>query len=223
MDGRRAAERLSRLATTSALLDEVGATRGPVFGRFSDSELYSHLLAVDSPFFIDLAEEFAAFFEKTETPLVVGDGSEGYNSGHDVCRLLIDAAVTMTNRRTGWTIRNLAYPLADHPDVGDRADLRLTLDANVWRRKMTAARAYPELAGEVERAVTRHGTGAFAVETLIALAPFALPAGPAIYERYGAARVADGKYPALIRQSDHLAPIAEALRRHAQGGVRCAA
>ena len=42
---------VSRLASTTRLLERAGATPGPIYGRFSDRDLYHALLARDWPLF----------------------------------------------------------------------------------------------------------------------------------------------------------------------------
>src|SRR5262245_39398749 len=47
----------SRLASTSATLERVGATSGQLYGRFSDRELYRAILAGEADRFVALADE----------------------------------------------------------------------------------------------------------------------------------------------------------------------
>ncbi len=216
-------DRLSRVDKTTGILQSVGARPGPLFGRFPDAEFYARILASDLGFFIAVAEELADALVSSQTTLVVGDAAEGYNSGHDVCRLLIDAAVGLASRRMKRIIGNFAISLVGDPQERTAGSISLALGRDVWRRKIAAARDYAELAGEVDRAAARFGDAAFAVETLLPVEPFALPLGPAYYERFGAERVAAGKYPALIRRNEHLAAIARALAAHARGASPCGA
>src|SRR6186997_2119133 len=53
-------DRASRIASTTALLDDVDAVRGSIYARMSDREIYRAILGGDHPRFIDLAEELAA-------------------------------------------------------------------------------------------------------------------------------------------------------------------
>ena len=82
-------------------------------------------------------------------------------------------------------------------------------------RKMAAARSYPELSMEVNRAVREHGSGAFRHECLSPVDPLAtlsrghgrvLP-----YERYGETRVSGGYYARVLRHDEHFTPLAQNL------------
>jgi hypothetical protein len=100
--------------------------------------------------------------------------------------------------------------------------VRLELDAAALARKVQAARAYPEMAAEVERALATHGEKAFAVERLRPVRPLRplaeqLPTPP-LYERFGEERVDAGHYRTVLRLRKHFAPFAEGLRRLALGG-----
>jgi hypothetical protein len=144
--------------------------------------------------------------------VVAGDAAEGFNPTHDVARLLANA-VAARLRRAGRSIASLAFPLDAAPGEGTGEPVvRLSLDGPAFERKMAAARAYPGLCGEVERAVSRYGEDAFRVETLRRADPgFDLAAihGPApLYERFGEQRKAEGVYPDVIRYLAHVRPLA---------------
>ncbi|MDQ1522700.1 MAG: hypothetical protein QOE47_624 [Pyrinomonadaceae bacterium] len=153
-DGSGRASR-SRLDATTAYLSEYGVKRGGIYGRFTDREVYLALLARDFPIFLRLADELADSFLRDGIGHVSGDATEGYNSTHDVCRLLIDAAVEMASKAGGRAIRNFDFPIVNRPDycVAGAAlpVLRLELDGHQFQRKVSSARKYyPELASEVE-------------------------------------------------------------------------
>src|SRR5215831_20493662 len=82
-------EGTSRLASTTALLEEVGASRGSIYGRMTDREIYAAMLAGDHGCFIALAEELAVTLVNTGADLVAGDAIEGFNPSHDVCRYIV--------------------------------------------------------------------------------------------------------------------------------------
>lgn len=142
-----------RLASTTKILSGVGATRGSIYGRFTDLSIYAALLSRDFGLFERLAEELAVCFVREEIEYVVGDAMEGYNPVHDVCRLVINAAAELASRASGRQIINrdflLVGPHDAHPEgLCDNA-LRLRLDDDLFGRKLATARAYPELQGEV--------------------------------------------------------------------------
>ncbi|HJQ84905.1 MAG TPA: hypothetical protein VKA21_12560 [Candidatus Binatia bacterium] len=213
----------SRLSSTSTVLDAAGAEPGPIYGRLSDRTMYAAILDGDVALFLALAEELAAAFARDGVDAVAGDAVEGYNPAHDVCRLLIEAAIDIARTATGREIASFDFALAGAPDacadeLRSRA-LRLDLDADAFARKHAAARRYAELADEVDVALDTNGAAAFRVELLRPVdrhaARHALAGASPAYERHGERRVAAGHYRRVLRYRDHVAPLAAALREHA--------
>lgn len=208
---------IGRLASSRTVIENAGGRTGPVFGAFTDQEAYRLLLAGDVPPVARLAERLAARIVSEEALYVVGDALEGFNPVHDLCRVLVDAATMVVRRRTGLRIDSFDFPLEAPPDTpgGAGGDLRLVLDDRAVARKIAAARAYPEMAAEVERALAGHGQTAFAIERLRPVVPLRpLPeqlTAPPLYEHYGEARVAAGQYREVLRLSEHFAPFTETL------------
>ena len=202
-----------RLAATARLLAKLGAEPGPVFGRLPDPALYKALLSGDHALFMGLADEIADTLVRTGATLVAGDALEGYNPSHDVCRMLLDTAVSHAEARTGRAIANNAILLASAPDSASAGGVVLVLDDAELERKRAAALAYEEMRSEVEPALARHGLEAYRREVLVPIRPFDwTPAEqPPFYERYGEGRVAAGRYRCVIRYREHLAPLGDAL------------
>jgi hypothetical protein len=154
---------LSRLGATTACLREAGVRHGPLYGRFSDREIYRSLLVHDFSLFINLVNELVESFRRERIALVVGDAAEGYNSTHDLCRLLVNAAVEMVNKPGAEaSIVNYDFPVVDRPDSCPEplrdAAVRLHLDEATFAAKLSAARRhYPELVAEMETALSRTG------------------------------------------------------------------
>jgi len=210
----------SRLASSQALLDSVGARRGSIFGRFTDRTLYQVIADHRHTEFLDLAQELAWALIENRIELIAGDAAEGYNSGHDVCRLLIDAAVEWMRVRKGLTIENRDFAVVAAPDACSpeqrKSALWLQLDSAALSRKLEAARAYRELKDEVEAVLSTHGPQAFGTECLrLIREPWSLPPPPAFYEEYGTKRVSEGVYERVVRQDDHLVPLVRALEEWA--------
>ncbi len=198
----------SRLPATERLLARTGARPGAVFGRLSDRAMYAAILERRTAVFLGLAEALAD--RLLDVDYVVGDAAEGYNPAHDVCRLLIDAAVA----RASIPVPNLAFPLAGRPDRAAPGAIRLALDEDAFARKLAAARAYEALDGEVEDALRASGADAFRVEALEPATPgmaSVASAEPPAYERHGEDRVARGFYTTVLRRREHVLPIAAAL------------
>src|SRR5437660_7455132 len=80
----------SRIESTTAVLAAAGTETGSIYGRLTDKELYAAILDQNFELFIDLAEEFAAVLADAPLQMVAGDAIEGFNPGHDVCRLIIN-------------------------------------------------------------------------------------------------------------------------------------
>jgi hypothetical protein len=214
----------SRLASSTTLLERAGAAPGPIYGRLSDKAVYQAVLDHDVPLFIGLVDEMADVLVRDRIDCVVGDGAEGYNPTHDICRLLVNTAVTIAQQIRGTEIANLAFPLVARPDLAepDPGLLCIELDDEALERKLRAARAYTELADEVTAALTAWGAEAFRKEYLRfvdardPLEPVETP----YYERHGEQRVASGVYECVIRYHTHVKPLANALDGHARHRVR---
>jgi hypothetical protein len=209
----------SRLSQTAALLEAVGALPGPIFGRLTDRQLYQAILASDADTLAALSRELASALDEADIDYVVGDAVEGVNPGHDVCRLIINAAVMRLEGITGRRPGNFEFavegpPAACAPEERDHA-IVVTLDEDAYRRKLAAARAYTEIAVDMARLTNNHDVNAFRVECLVPVR-YGLDIGdrfkhPAIYEAYGEKQVAAGFYAQTIRFRDHLAPVAARL------------
>ena len=210
----------SRVSSTLEVLRRAGAHPGSLFGRFSDSELYEVILDGRIEVLTGLARELADAFVDRGVETVAADAFEGFNPSHDLCRLLTDAAVAMASRRTGRAIASYEFLLEGRPDAhpanGIPGFLRLELEDGALERKLAAARSYPEMAYEVERALASHGAGAFRIEGLRPVDPGteveALIEEPPYYESYGERQVAAGRYPRVLRFREHFLPLARTLR-----------
>ena len=91
----------SRIGSTTQVIERAGAARGAIYGALSDRALYQAILRADHALFAQLAQELAAALQQERVTCVVGDAAEGVNPGHDVCRLLINAAVARIAQTTG--------------------------------------------------------------------------------------------------------------------------
>ena len=208
----------SRLPSTATLLSRAGATPGSIFGRFTDAELYRALLDHRLDLFANLVEEIAGTIVQHQINVVTGDDAEGFNPTHDVCRLLIDAAVAAARVRTGRPVTNAAFVLMDAPNrsipPAAAVSTILTLTDAALERKVGAALAYPEMAGEVAAARGRWGDEAFRIETFRHVREGELWAPgdePPYYEQYGRKRVEEGTYSDVICYDQHMRPLADLL------------
>jgi hypothetical protein len=212
----------SRLASTTKILKQTGAKFGSIYGRLTDATAYAAILNHEFDSFVGLARELCEAFVAERIDYVAGDAFEGYNPMHDVCRLVINAAVTVAQRLRGHRVGNLEFSLTGGPHVchdPPHADgICRLLDDAAFARKMAAAKGYAQLAGEVHAALERTSTDAFRVECLCPVDPGGdHPCDdPPFYEQYGEKQVAAGYYHRVLRYDEHIAPLAEALRRYAE-------
>lgn len=205
----------ARIDPTTEILRDAGASRGNVFGALSDVDAYAAIRDGDAGVFCRIAESIASDLVARDIRSVAGDALEGYNPVHDVCRLVIDAAVAIASRVLGNEIENWSFPLLGAPDVpGDR---RVDLTRDVFEEKMRLAESYHQLAPDVVTAISDFGRDAFRAEVFMRVKVSSwddrrfLDEQP-FYEIHGEARVREGKYRTVIRYRDHVVPIAEMLR-----------
>ncbi len=205
----------SRLSSTTRLLNTVGASVGPIYGRYPDTLVYRLLLDGRVDVFVALAQELAAALAKAGVDCVAGDAIEGFNPAHDVCRLIVNGAVAILRRQTGREVRNYEFLLDGPPEVDDPGSVVVRLDEPALERKLAAAREYTEMRAEIEAALGRYGRQAFAMECLRPAATTSptlrFEQEPPDYERYGERRVKEGRYFEIIRYRDHVRPVAAAI------------
>jgi len=205
----------SRLSSTTRLLDTVGASVGPIYGRYPDTLVYRLLLDGRVDVFVALAQELAAALAQAGVDCVVGDAIEGFNPAHDVCRLIVNGAVAILRRQTGREVRNYEFLLDGPPEVGGPGSVVVRLDETALERKLAAAHEYTEMRAEMEAALGRYGRQAFAMECLRPAATTSptlrFEQEPPDYERYGERRVKEGRYFEIIRYRDHVRPVAAAI------------
>jgi hypothetical protein len=211
----------SRLHGTESLLARAGCERGRIFGRFTDAGFYAAVLGGRHACFVEVAEQLADALCEERVDWVVADACQGYNPAHDVAAALAQTAAVLARVRSGRRIRCYDFPLVGPPAAYAGAPLwgalELRLTPAEFERKLAAAGAFPELAGEVTAAMAE-GIDAFRVECLGPIRPRAGGSTPAeqppYYERYGERQHAAGLYPEVLRFREHVLPLGQALRRH---------
>ena len=213
---------MSRLHATANLASDLGAERGEIFGAAADTRIYRAILDQDLPFFLHLLDTLAASFVRNSIDFVAGDASEGFNPTHDICRELINGAVTMAEYASKKPIPNYEFSLTEaeqsYPQSHDGSCMHMQLDNDLLRRKLQAARNYVELSDEVQAAIERYGEEYFALECMkkVSAPPVAhAHAAKPFYEIWGERRKAEGKYPSVIRYREHILPVVAAIRKRA--------
>jgi hypothetical protein len=214
----------SRLDSTTRLLHAAGARPGSLYGRLSDRAVYQALLTGEYQGLLACATELAACLVAERTHLVVGDACEGYNPTHDICRAIINAAVVIAARALARPIANHVFATIGDPAApprdADGPPITVQLDDAELRRKLAAARAYVELADEVNAALAGSGEAAFRTEYLWCVGALHVQpwASPPHYENHGAARVAEGYYQRVVRYRDNVQPFERQLTLLSSGG-----
>ncbi len=208
-----------RIAASAKLLDTIGAKKGSIFGRLSESELYSRILQGDTAYFQGLADELAAAFTASKVEFVVSGAAEGAHVASDVLRVVVDAAVAEDSARLGRAIEN--YEFINSPDANAcpaelrRRSLRLLLYEEAFERKLEAAAQYVELAAEVRAALIASCLDAYRIECFWPSTGLAASASRR-WEQRAQSLVAAGEYPQAIRFREHIAPLVTKLQRTAR-------
>jgi hypothetical protein len=205
-----------RIESTTQILRRTGSPRGSIYGAFSDRRIYDLVVNGRHDEILRLTDELALQFEMYDIDYVVGDACEGYSPTHDICRLMIGAAVLLAEWRLGKTIQNFDFALTGLPGAGkDCPMVKLQLSNDEFARKVAAARGYRELQAEVDALDREHGLEAFRVECLRPVGPLNGFAGPPqlppLYEQFGRQRVVAKTYRTLLTYDRHVRPLAERL------------
>jgi len=176
----------------------------------------------DADLFIRLAQQLAKALMDQRIDYVVGDATEGYNPAHDVCRLIIDAAIAIASRLQDRPIANFDVLLTSEP--GDHA--AATLEGAVWlkldsaavSKKLEVALGYTEMSEEVNRVLETAGRNGLETECLRRAPTDNLrdETWSPYYEQYGERQVNAGHYKQSIRYREHVLPLARALAEYVQ-------
>lgn len=224
----------SRIHSSEKILRDAKADIGAVWGTMSDQAFYQAVLDGKTDIFLDLAVRLSDELVDMQPPYVAGDAREGFNPTHDICRMIIDAAVRRA-RCAGASIENYAFLLfAPHQKAPRDGAIHRELSTTELEHKLAAGRAYPELAAEaeaafsgtsrkilaghpdlaaiVDKSIEGIGEASFGVECLLpaSKAPQTNMERP-FYEIYGERLVESGKYPRAIRYREHVQPIERSL------------
>jgi hypothetical protein len=209
--------RKSRLDRTTRMVSSLGARQGSIYGRLSDAEIYAAILARDTGLFVGLAGELAEALVRDRIEYLAGDAIEGYNPAHDVCRLVIDAAVRKACRMN-HSVENyeivVAGRMADEGLAARPGVISIVAGEQQNAEKLRAARDYSELEADVNRILAHEGIASLKSEYL---SPVNSDSNgrwleqPPYYEAYGEKQVAAGRYEEVIRYRDHVLMIGDAL------------
>jgi len=211
----------SRLHRTTSILNSLGARPGSIYGRLTDADAYSAILAGEVGVFIRMASELAEALVHNRIEYIVGDAIEGYNPVHDICRLIINAAVKKVCQM-GYCIANFDVSLAyqhDHAQKATADIVSIAASEQMLAEKLQVARDYSELAVDVNRIIAQEGVTSLGIEYLRPVNENSYQEFQErpYYEVYGERQVAAGHYQQVIRYRDHVLPIGEALKDFSRG------
>ena len=220
--------RKPRLHRTTSVLNSVGAQPASIYGGMTDVEIYSAILDRNFDLFVATARELAEALMRDQIGYVVGDAIEGYNPAHDLCRLIINAAVRKACQ-IGHRVENfdvlLAGKTADCPAETLTDAISIEVEEEALSRKLQAARDYSDLAVDVHRILDEEGIDSLRTECLRRVKEDSGDEQfnePPYYETYGEKQVAAGYYQQVIRYGEHVLPIAQALRQFVANRNRAA-
>lgn len=217
-----------RTHLTRHILETLGATEGPLFGRYSDGAIYAAIMAGDPSIFLTLARELRDALLAGDFTAVVSDSPEGYNPSHDLCHAVAAAAVAAVRQTSTKLISHFEFPLTGDPR-GQEADWSTddrvyVLDDETTQQKLETAMDYARrvdgtLLREVEAAKETLGTAVFGNERLMTAKPIRYgerfgDQAP-YYEKRGEERAQSGHYATVLRYRKHMVPIAEHLEAFA--------
>jgi len=215
--GSRSGEDGSRVAASRGLAQRLGAAPGEIFGQRLDREVYAWIMAGEPAPFAALAHELAESFVRQDLAAVVTDAWQLYNPVHDLWRLTAQAAASLASERLGRPVDCFDYPVVPR-SMAQRAvgpvRLEIRLSEDEIDAKLALAADYPAIAGDLAEVLAAGGRSFLASETLHDPRPLRdlapTPGEVPLYEQYGEARVAAGRYGTVLRWR-HVAPIAAAL------------
>jgi hypothetical protein len=204
------------IAITSRIVKRAGARASCFFGRYTDRGLHNSLFLREADRFNAVVQELADAFVNESIDFVAGDAAEGLDPIHDLCRVLIDAAVGIASSvRPG--LKNYEFPL-----LGNRgacsSTLHQTVAGEAWIRKFASCQAYAAPIDEVRRQIVNDGIDSLRQESLRPAMPWAIQNRRNVLYT----RAENGRIPA-IHFREHFLPLAGSIHEFAAGGYADAA
>jgi hypothetical protein len=202
----------SRLPQTAARLSAIGASRAPVFGAFTDAQLYEVVLEQRLTVLAGVVDALTELLVSQQIRTVVTDAMEGFNPAHDLCRMLIGVACERAGLPGHYEYAIDAGPHA----FSDPSDWSHEIDDVTLDLKLAAGEELRGQIREIEPMVAQHGREAFRRESLRFVEDWSAVVWPAgerpLYETIGEARVAEGHYSRVLRYEEHVRPLLDHLR-----------
>ena len=211
---------VSRIHSTSRILERAEANFGAIYGRYSDRFIYQAVLDTNVRLFSQLVDELSEALIRDETEFVLGDAAEGEYMVHDLWRGVRMAAVQHASSVLGQEITHFEFPVDTHPlncpQTVQSESINLRLNDHAFSRKMSTVQNYPEIQQFAEAAFQEFGKDIFRNEQLFPVTHESLfepnQHQPPPYELHGEKLVAEGCYSQVVRYRDHLWPIFQSLQ-----------
>lgn len=167
------------------------------------------ILECNTDLLLAIATDLAEEFQRYRPSMIVNDAVEGYNPVHDLCRLVVGAAIALAD----IDATQHEYAVVGHPRAAG-ATSSIELDDVEFAAKMERARRTSATLPDVEVVLSRYGEDAYRHEAFRHIVDWTVLDShtPPEYERHGEQRVAKGRYAQVIRQRDHMLPLRDALR-----------
>lgn len=209
----------SRISSTEKIVASTQSEASSIMGLFSDKEIYNIILKGDFTIIQKTVDTIVEDMKNHDIEMVVGDGIEGFNPTHDLCRYMINEIVRRYEEACGKLIPNYDFLLDGLPnycpsELKDEA-LWVKLGDEDIARKFEAAKNYPELKEELDKAIKNYGIELFKTECLrpvkgmSQIKNWTTPVP--FYESYGTEKVRIGQYKHVISFEEHLLPIVKFL------------
>ncbi len=212
----------SRLNRSLRVIEQAGASIGPVAGKFTDKEMYRIIRESDLTPLYNTIDEIMADMISHDIDAVAGDSIEGFNPTHDLCRYMINCIVGNYEKKLEKTIPNFEFYLDGPPHICpaglEKESLWLRLSDDEFERKYEACKNYPELIKDTEMLIAKHGKAMFQVECLWPVknrdvyTTWKTP--EPFYEVYGKKKIETGSYQEVITYKSHLLPLATQLTNY---------
>lgn len=209
----------SRLYNSLRVIEQAGASIGPVAGKFTDKEIYQIIRELDPIPLFKTIDEITEDMICHNIDAVAGDSIEGFNPTHDLCRYMINCIIRNYEKRVQKTIPNFEFYLDGPPHICPEGlkeeSLWLRLSDEEFERKYEACKNYPEIIKDTEALIAKHGKAMFQVECLWPVknpdiyAAWTTP--EPYYEVYGKKKISAGAYQEVITYQSHLLPLAKQM------------
>lgn len=191
---------VSRIESTRKIVEYFGCRVSPVFGYFTDTQIYEHILTGTTGPFVELRNKIQRLLIAHDIDTVFGDACEGFNPSHDLCRYMINNCVSRIAQLPPYkTISNYDFLLSSFEPQGH---FKITLDENDKQSRDALINAYPEIKHEIELA-KKHAPdeSVFNYESIRKVTDVSLKkwtTDAPFYETYAQKKIREGKYSSII-------------------------